>query len=535
LARQRSFQVQGGPRLPLEAFSLGRQSRPAQKQNLLGPQSKADKNVSCQDYETLNKIIKGKGMKEVGKKGTPGLLFFMEKFIKETGLFEPGARILAGVSGGPDSMALLSLLTELRPKWNLEVMAIYCHHGLRAAADEEEYFVKFWAQKWGCPFFSRRLSVRNFQRESKMSLQEAARELRYRAFLEYAERRKADRVALAHTADDQAEEVLIGLIRGAALGGLAGIPVRRGPFIRPLIRTYRAEILNYLKERNVPFLEDLSNRDFRYLRARVRHHLLPDLKKYSPNIVAQLNQTAGLLQKDEEYLQGKVDALAGKVISCSGDLISIQRSKLAELPQAMSSRLIQKAVLSSLGRLRHIRAAHILSIIAAAQGKRKEGRIILPDGWSVQWDRDILRITPAAPDPEPAKNFTCEIDRPRKVCIPETGEIIFFRKIKRPLDPPLFQNDKNLARVDFDKLDWPLMIRNMHPGDRFQPLGMKGSKKVSRFFIDRKVPKYLRSRIPLVLSRGEIVWIAGMEIGQAFCLDPRSSRALEMEYLFKPI
>ncbi len=312
-------------------------------------------------------------MKQAEKKKTPDLLPLMEKVIKESELFEPGARIIIGVSGGPDSMALLSLLVELRPHWDLDLMVLHCHHGLRAAADEEEALVKVWAKKWGCPFLSRKLPVKDFQRESGMSLQEAARELRYRTFLELAEVKKADRVALAHTANDQAEEVLIGLIRGAGLGGLAGIPVKRGPFIRPLIRIYRTEILNYLTIKTIPFKEDLSNRDFRYLRARVRHHLLPELKKYSPNIIAQLNQTAGLLQKDEEYLQEKVDQLSETVFSYSGQGTSIRRSSLADLPQALSSRLIQKAVLNSVGRLRHIRAVHILSIIAAAQGSRKPG------------------------------------------------------------------------------------------------------------------------------------------------------------------
>jgi tRNA(Ile)-lysidine synthase len=474
-------------------------------------------------------------MERVPKEKSPGLRSLVEKFIKEAGLFEPGERIMAGVSGGPDSMALLSILTELRPQWDLDLMVLHCHHGLRAAADEEEALVKFWARKWGCSFFRRKLPVRDFQKESGMSLQESARELRYRTFIEYAGLRKAGRVALAHTANDQAEEVLIGLIRGAGLGGLAGIPVKRGPFIRPLIRIYRPEILSYLNSRNVPFQEDLSNQDFRYLRARIRHHLIPELKKYSPNIIAQLNQTAGLLEKDEQYLQEKVDELAGRVISPSGDSITIQRSQLAELPQALSSRLIQKAVFDGVGRLRHIRAVHILSIIEAARGSRTQGQVILPDGWSVRWNRDTLRVAPVTPDPEPVRNFTHEIDRPREVLIPETGEKIVFKKIKELPEPSLFQNDNKLARVDFDKLIWPLMIRNSRPGDRFQPLGMKGSKKVARFLIDRKIPKDRRSQIPLVLSGGKIVWIAGMEIGQPFCLDSQSSRVLEMKYLSRPV
>jgi tRNA(Ile)-lysidine synthase len=410
------------------------------------------------------------------------------------------------------------------------LMVLHCHHGLRAAADEEEALVKLWAGNWGCSFLHRKLPVRDFQKESGMSLQEAARELRYRTFLEYAKLKRADWVALAHTANDQAEEVLIGLIRGAGLGGLAGIPVKRGPFIRPLIRVYRPEILSYLNSRNVPFREDLSNRDFHYLRARVRHHLIPELKKYSPNIIAQLNQTAGLLEKDEQYLQEKVDELAGKVISRSAGSITLRRAELAELPQALSSRLIQKAVYDGIGGLRHIRAVHILSILEAAQGGRKQGQIILPHGWSVRWDRETLRIAPVTPDPEPMKNFVCEIDRPRRILIPETGEKIVFKKIKVSAGAsPL--HDNKLARVDFNKLVWPLMIRNLRPGDRFRPLGMKGSKKVSRFFMDRKIPQALRSHIPLILSGGEIVWIAGMEIGQSFCLDSQSRHVLEMKYL----
>ncbi len=267
----------------------------------------------------------------------------------------------------------------------------------------------------------------------------------------------------------------------------------------------------------------------------MRHHLLPELKKYSPNILAQLNRTAGLLQKDEEYLLEKVDQLTGTVISRSGPETSIQRSKLAELPQSLSSRLVQKAVFTSMGSLRHIRASHILLIIAAAKSNRKQGRIILPKGWSAQWDRDLLRITPVLPDLEPVPPFAYEIEKPRGGIILETGERILFRKFKVPPELSLLMKDKNKVRVDFDKLVWPLMIRNMRPGDRFQPLGMQGSKKVSRFFMDRKIPKNLRSRIPLILSRGKIVWIAGMEIGQPFCLDLQSSRVLEMKYLTKAI
>jgi tRNA(Ile)-lysidine synthase len=458
------------------------------------------------------------------------LLPSVESFIKEFRLFDPGARILIGVSGGPDSMALLGLLTELRPKWGLELMVLYCHHGLRTAADEEEAFVRSWSEAFNCPFFSRRLPVREHKIRYKRSLQEAARELRYQAFQDQLQEQKADLLALAHTADDQAEECLISLIRGAGLGGLAGMPVKRGPFIRPLLRTFRREILDYLTLKDIPFKEDRSNRDFRYLRARVRHHLLPELKKYSPGISAQLNQTVGLLQKDEEYLREQADLAADKVISFSGRTARLKRPLLAALPQALSSRLIQKALIDSLGDLRHIRGVHILSLLKAARGTPIRGRIILPGGWEARWDREEIKILPSIADPLLVPPFSYEISNPGDVFIRETGETIRFREISCPVPLDSYPKEKNRAWVDGDKLTWPLVIRNLRPGDRFRPLGLGGSKKVSRYLMDRKVPRALRAGLPLVLSRGEIVWIAGMDLGQSFCLGSHSRRVLELEH-----
>jgi tRNA(Ile)-lysidine synthase len=466
-------------------------------------------------------------MESTPKKRKSRLSSEIESFIRKEGLFDPGARILIGVSGGPDSMALLSLLTGLRPRWDLDLRVLYCHHGLRAAADGEEAFVQAWAKKLGCPFFARKLSVREFQKETGKSLQEAARELRYQAFEDYAKQENMDRVALAHTANDQAEEVLIGLIRGAGLGGLAGMPVHRGPFIRPLIRTYRPEILDYLKAENIPYQEDASNQDFRYLRARVRHHLLPELEKYSPNIIGQLNQTTQLLQEDEAYLQEKVEGLKETVISFSDHTVTLDRAELAALPQALASRLIQKALVMGLGSLHHVRAVHILSILKAGNGGK--GRLPLPDGWWARWDQEKIEILPCLPVPKPADHFYHLIKKPTRVRL-ETGDSLTFKKIKASSESFKPPGGRDLAMVDFDKLTWPLLIRNRRPGDRFRPLGMTGTKKVSRVLMDRKIPQALRSRIPLVFSGGEIVWIGGVEIGQSFCRDGRTSRILEIVY-----
>jgi tRNA(Ile)-lysidine synthase len=427
-------------------------------------------------------------------------------------------------------MALLALLSGLRQKWKLALAVLYCHHGLRAEADEEESFVREWSERFSCPFVSRRLPVREYHKKTGKSIQEAARELRYRIFEEERSQRDFDFVALAHTANDQAEEVLIGLIRGSGLGGLAGMPIQRGPFIRPLLRTFRAEILKYLAQKNIPYKEDASNYDRRYLRTRVRHELLEELKGYSPNIIAQLNQMAGLLQKDEEYLQGEVTRVIRGIVSYSGQAIYLNRSKLGALPQALGARVIQRVLLERMGQLSHIRSVHILSILKATKGSPRSGWLPLPNDWSANWDRETVTILQTPIGPKLVGPFLYPIERPGKYSISETGDFIFLRKVRDRSGPISPADDKNRARVDFDSLTWPLVLRNHKPGDRFEPLGLRGSKKVSRFFIDRRVPGESRSRIPLICSGEKIVWIAGMEIGHLFRLTPQTTKILEMVY-----
>ena len=459
-----------------------------------------------------------------------GVTFSVEKIIRERKLFDPGAKLIAGVSGGPDSMALLLVLSALREKWDLQLLVLYCHHGLRPEADQEEIFVKTWSAKWSCPFFSKKLPVGKFKKEEGMSLEEAARELRYRTFEELLREEKADRIVLAHTADDQAEEVLISLIRGAGLGGLAGIPMRRGPIIRPLLGIYRSEILSLLHEQNIPFQVDHSNLDQRFLRARVRHHLLPELKAYSPNILAQLNRTARLLQADEEFLQEKTTALAEKLLLPENSVISISREALASLPQSLGSRLIQQALSKTSPQLRHIQSSHILSILKAARTGRDKGQLPLPEGRLVLWDRNLIRITRKGAKTVRVGEFSYEIHRPQSLVLQETGDTLDFRKITLPPSSNPVLQDCQRIQVDLDKITWPLIVRNSRPGDRFQPLGMKGSKKVSRFFIDRKVPTQIRPRIPLVFSGMALVWVAGLGIAEPFRLDRFSRRALEITW-----
>jgi tRNA(Ile)-lysidine synthase len=450
----------------------------------------------------------------------------VKRFIENNRLFGPGSKIIVGVSGGPDSMALFSVLNELRRPWGLEIIALYCHHGLRRAADREADFVRRWAGLWGCSFFTSSVDVQAFQQENKLSLQEAARELRYRLFRSFFVEQKADKVALAHTANDQAEEVLIGLIRGAGLGGLAGIPLRRECFIRPLLATYRPEILTYLGERNIPYLEDESNKDRRFLRARVRHQLLPEFGKFSPNIITQLNRTADLLKKDEAFLQEETERITDRVLKPLEAGVQISRSGLGKLPPAILSRLFQKALFRVKGDLKSIGSVHLLSLVNAVCGPAVQGQLDLPGGLQASWNRDRIIIQPdVSVSPSPIL-FSRQVDGPGTITIRDISREIFFERVQVDPQTIIKTSNKDQALVDWGKIQWPLLVRNVRAGDRFRPLGLRGAKKVNRFFMDRKIPRSQRERIPLIISGGEIVWVAGLEIGDLFALNEQSRQAL---------
>lgn len=454
------------------------------------------------------------------------------KSIDATQLIIPGSRILIGVSGGPDSMALLSVLRSLRPVLGLELIVLYCHHGLRAAADQEELFVRQWAGQWDCTFLAERLAVREFLQARKCSLQEAARECRYRALEAHRERQEARAVALAHTADDQAEEVLIGLIRGAGLGGLAGIPRQRGPFIRPLLGIYRQDILAYLKRRGLPWLEDASNQDRRYLRARIRHHLLPELEQYTPNMRVQLNRLAGLLGDDEDFLQEQTRQAWALTASGAREAPVLSRSRLAQYHRAIGSRLIQTALRGTPGALAGLGSRHIRALLGLAAGPSPSGTFDLPGNRVAAWEKDHFLIRPPCPADRQLRPFSYLVHGPGKLLIRETGDILILKKVRLEawVTKGGADGNKQEALVDWEKIRWPVRVRSLEAGDRFRPLGLGGTKKVARFLMDRKVPRARRSQIPLLWSGGELAWVAGVEIAQSFALSAASVAALHLEY-----
>ncbi len=458
--------------------------------------------------------------------------FFPGK-IRETilrhGLLKGGERVLVGVSGGPDSMALLHGLWELRREWRLELCAAYLDHGLRAEAAVEQSFVRERAAALGLPFMTGKTEVRALREKTRLPLQEAAREARYDFFRKAAAEFSAGKVALGHTADDQAESVLMRLLRGAGTRGLAGIPPMRDErIIRPLIETWRREIDAYLEERRIPFRQDASNRSLRFLRNRIRHELIPILETYNPRIREILLKTADQFRQEEEWLRKiEVDNFSAVGQERENGGVEIKIPLLEDLPAALRLRIFRRAVETVAGHLRGFAFSHFLAIEKLSRNPKPHKKLRLPHGIGVSRSYGALIFSAGG---ESAAGFEHRVFGPGILEIPEIGRRLRFALGERT-GGETFAGAPDVVLLEADRVGFPLTVRSYRPGDRFQPLGMKGEKKLKDFFIDRKIPLEQRRRIPLLYHEGQLLWVAGMRPDHRFRLRTESRRILRVEFI----
>lgn len=307
-------------------------------------------------------------------------------------------RVVVGVSGGADSVALLHLLVRLRPSLRLTLYVVHVDHQLRAEAPEDAAFVQELAARLKVPAVIERRDVEALCRRAGWSLEDGARRIRYRCFVEAAARYSASAVALAHTADDQAETVLMRLLRGSGLTGLAGIPVMRESqgvrIVRPLLHCWRNEVLAYLTSVRLTYREDASNADRRFVRNRIRHELLPLLaREYNPNIKAALVQLAGHSRVDDAYLQSSAQRYWKRVAHAArrGD-VSLKLPTLSRQPEALQRQLVRRALREIQGDLNQFEFRHWLELDRLLQRPSTRAAVHLPGGVQVVREHDRLRF-----------------------------------------------------------------------------------------------------------------------------------------------
>lgn len=424
-----------------------------------------------------------------------------------------GGVIVAGVSGGPDSMVLLHLLRTLAAEEGFRVVAAHVNHRFRGAeSDAEEELVRQTAAAWGVGCETAAIDVPAYIAESGLNPEEAAREKRYGFLREAARRNGAGTIALGHHADDQAETVLMRLLRGSGLGGLAGIPARRNEqeleLIRPLLRNTKNELLAYASRHSVPYAIDSSNADRRILRNAIRHDLLPALESYNPQARASLLRLAEMAAIEDDYMETAARGEIGVTAVRSGEGWTLDGRRFRRLHVALQRRLI-KLILNYAEPARASfdfeRVGEAAAAIAADQPSAI--RIDLGAGWVCLREYDLAYI---GPEPPAARPFGYEVRTPdADVNVPEAG--VRLRLSREEAFGAGQPESPWEAWFDESALRFPLIVRSRRPGDRFEPLGLNGSKKVQDMFVDAKVPRSQRDRIPLLAdATGAILWIPGL-------------------------
>lgn len=450
-------------------------------------------------------------------------------------MLQDGDRVIVGVSGGVDSVVLLHVLALLRDEYGISLIVAHLDHGIRGEESRREAdFVRGLAQGMSLPFETMLVDVPAMARKRRISLQEAAREARYRFYEEVRKKHGAQKVVLGQTADDQAETILMRMIRGAGLRGLKGIPpVRSGVFIRPLIEIARQDVERFADAEGLSWVTDSSNIKDIYLRNKVRRELIPHLEKeYNPSIKRGLIRIASILSREEDYLDGKADEVANGLMRGNDGELILDIPKLMAFHEALCFRVLQKALGRVLGGdLRSIKTVHLEGICRLLTSRAPNKVICLPQ--SVYVEKHYLELFIRRGKPPDVLSFEYIVDCPGVTVLESLGKKLVTR-IEEPEKDVLADVDSNVAYLDDNKLIYPLILRGFEQGDRFVPLGMRGHKKVKDFFVDAKVPKPLRPRIPLLVSGENIIWIVGYRISDYYKLTEGSKRVLRAEYLDYP-
>jgi tRNA(Ile)-lysidine synthase len=427
-------------------------------------------------------------------------------FIQKHSLIHPDDKVAVAFSGGPDSTSLLHILKQLYP----QTEAIYVNHNLRKDSAKEEKFVRLFCDQYKIPLHVEEMSWK----EKLANLEEAARKKRYRHLEKVAKESGFTKIALAHHQDDLAETILLRLIRGTGPRGLIAMQPLRGRYIRPLLNISRSDIQQYLTEQSLHSYSDPTNENRNFDRNRIRHDLLPYIESnFNPKVRSAFLRFANWAEEQNNLIDELIQPYL-KLITDKG----IHKEKFLQLSPALQKELIRRALLKSDPSLRlNSRTLEaILRTIAASTKMELPGYLV------VECSQERIQFSPKTS----GTGFQeIDVTGAGDYQFPPAKISLKFSVVKKAELPAL----RHLAFVDAEKASFPLTIRNWKKGDSFQPYGMKGRKKLSDFWIDRKIPQSKRKNIPLVLKDEQIVWIAGQQIDDQFKITSNTRKILKIE------
>jgi tRNA(Ile)-lysidine synthase len=447
-------------------------------------------------------------------------------------LLENGDRVIVGVSAGVDSMVLLHLLNAYRETFHLSLIVAHVNHGFRPEESEREAeLVQKESAQFRLPFEYGQFNVREFQELAGLSPQDAARRIRFHFFYDLLRKHHAQKIALGHHADDQVETVLLRLIRGSGLQGLKGIlPIRERKVIRPLLEVWREEIDAFALGKKIPFLLDSSNLKKDYLRNRIRLSLIPFIEEeYQPHFRKILLRTSTILREENDYLERGTEEAYQKIVHEAEDTLSFKFSEYQSLHRAIQWRVIKKIVerIHDGGRVMEDGGgADVLKVTQNLHRSSPSFLLELPHGFWVEKRYDVVSVGKREMKPFPP--FEVDLISPGHTFVEEIGKEVTIEEADRGQFRD-YSGPPNTALMDFESLRFPLKMRNFRPGDRFCPLGVKGTQKLKDFFIDHKVPKFERSRVPLLISEEMIAWVVGHRIDERVKITERTRKVLEVK------
>jgi len=455
------------------------------------------------------------------------LLQKTRRYVRQNEMLLGGERVLLAVSGGIDSMVMLDLIARLAPPMKVHCAVAHFDHGLRGEESKRDAeLVVEEAKKRGLRTYVARGDVARVAAQSKLSVEDAARRVRYQFLARVARKNDYSVVMTAHTANDNAETVIMNLLRGTGVSGLAGIPPTRSLvdqvlLVRPLLGMERSELERYASEVELSWREDASNESMEHTRNRVRHDLIPVLAGFNPSIVTTLNSTAAIMRGLEQYLSHAVDLAISKVqLGMTEERLELSITRLRHYLPAIQTEVIQRLVSKSfdLPPIPYAAVERIVGLLWKDPGARTD----VGGGITAVRDRESLLILNEPPLPVPYE---------RAFAVGESVQTDRFLLNTEPLERRRvrFTRNSNIEYVDADKIPTTLTLRSWRDGDRFQPLGMVGEKKVSDFLTDIKVSVDKKKEVLVVADGDTVIWVCGLRLDDRFKVTSATERAVRFE------
>jgi tRNA(Ile)-lysidine synthase len=448
-------------------------------------------------------------------------------------LLEKSDRVIVGVSAGVDSMVLLHLLNVFRQEFELSVIVAHIHHGLRPAqADREAELVQKVSARHGLPFEYGTFDVKEFKKAEGLSLQDAARKIRFEFFHSLLVKHGGSKIALGHHADDQAETMLLRLFRGSGLKGLKGmLPIRENRVIRPLLDVWKEEIEAFAREKSIPYLTDSSNLKREYFRNRLRLNLIPHIEQeFHSGFRRALVRTSTILREEDDYIDKKAEEACRKISWEEKKGVAFEFPSYRSLHQALQWRVIQKMLEKLCDDPSAREAEELDTNLVFTRLKEPPASFFLELSHGLFLEKRYDTVLLRKESPRTIPPYELELPVPGRAYIQEVDRDVMAEEIGRGPSGE-FSGSPNVALLDYESLQFPLRVRNFRPGDRFQPMGAGGTQKVKEFFIDHKIPKFERPKIPLLLSGEVIAWVAGYRIDERVKITPNTRKVLRVEII----